>query len=138
MKRSAIIIRKSKDQKRYIAIDAQTYNVIIGFLKKDKRHQNKFIDIANVILHGLRNPQLYDKEEIDKKSKGVRAMKFFKGQENARIYCKEVTQTDRTFVVIASELIEQKKSQKITNKIKNIIHRVANYEYDEIIDPEKH
>lgn len=86
-------------------------------------------------MNGLRNTELYDKEEPDAKSKGVRAMKFFKGQENARIYCREVTREDKTFVIIASELLESKKTQKINQKILNIIHRVASYDYKEIIDP---
>lgn len=43
-------------------------------------------------------------------------MKFFKGQENARIYCKEVTMEDYTFVIIVSELLTRKKTQEIDKK----------------------
>lgn len=89
-----------------------------------------------MLLAGLRMPQLYDKEDPDIKSKGVRAMKFFKGQENARIYCREVTMDDRTFIIIASELLLSKKTQKINQKILNIIHKVACYDYKEITDTE--
>lgn len=135
MKRKAIIVRTSEDLKRCIAIDFDNYNDILAFLQADARHKSKFNDITNLLLAGLRNTQLYDKEEPDVKSKGVRAMKFFKGQENARIYCREVTMEDRTFIIIASELLTRKKTQKINNKILNIIHKVASYDYQEIIDP---
>ena len=101
MKRKAIIIRKSKDGKRCIAVDQENAEIILAYLEQDKRHLNKFIDICNLIFSGLSNPFLYDKEEPDKKSKGVRAMKFFKGQENDRIYCKEKTLNNKTFVVIS-------------------------------------
>jgi hypothetical protein len=135
MRRKAIIIRTSEDGKRCIAIDSDNYDVILSFLSTDARHKNKFADIVNVLLAGLRNTHLYDKEEPDARSKGVRAMKFFKGQENARIYCKELIKEDKTFVIIASELLTRKKTQKIDKKILNIIHKVASYDYQEIIDP---
>lgn len=135
MAKKAIIIRTSSDQKRCIAIDSDNYNEILAFLKTDARHKSKFADIANILLAGHRNTQLYDKEEPDARSKGVRAMKFFKGQENARIYCREVTMEDKTFIIIASELLTRKKTQKINKKILTIIHKVASYDYKEIIDP---
>lgn len=56
-------------------------------------------------------------------------MKFFKGQENARIYCKEVTTEDKVFVVITSELLERKKSTKLTKKDRQLIEKVASYEF---------
>lgn len=61
-------------------------------------------------------------------------MKFFKGQENARIYCREITKADKTFIIIASELVKNKKTQKLNQHLLNIIHKVAKYEYHEIID----
>jgi len=42
-----------------------------------------------------------------------------------------VKQEDKTFVVVAVEVLERKKQQKLTDKEINIIHRVANYEYNE-------
>jgi hypothetical protein len=129
MKRKATIIRSSTDRKRYRAIDQDNFEVLMKFLSQDKRHENKFIDICNLILEGLRNTQLYDKENINQKCRHVTAMKFFKGQENARIYCQEVRRKDKTFVIFASELLERKKSQKNTHKEKNLIKKVASYEF---------
>ena len=135
MKRKAVIIKKSKDGKRCIAVDSVNADIILAYLKQDKRHLNKFIDICNLIFEGLHNPSIYDKEEFDEKSHGVRAMKFFKGQENDRVYCKELTIKNKTFVVITSELLEKKKTQKLSHREKSIIHKVASYEY-EIEEPE--
>lgn len=86
--------------------------------------------ICSIILNNLKNRDLYDKEEINSKCKGVTAMKFFKGQTNDRIYCKEQTLEDKTFVVITSELFEKKKTQKVKGKNKNIIEKVGSYEYE--------
>ncbi|HKI44242.1 MAG TPA: hypothetical protein VKA08_02805 [Balneolales bacterium] len=133
-KRKAVIIKRSNDGKRCIAIDVECADGIRSYINQDKRHRKKFDFICRIILLGLRNTELYDKEEPDDESKGIRAMKFFKGQENDRIYCKEITLEDKTFVVIASELHEKKKSRKLTHKEISIIHRVAGYDYEEFYD----
>lgn len=131
MKRTAIIIRTSKDGKRKIAVDEENYQQILDYIKQDNRHKNKFNDICNIILNGLRNPDLYDKENINKKCKHVTAMKFFKGQENDRIYCQEVRiKKEKIFVVVTAELLEKKKNQKNTQKEINLIEKVAGYEYE--------
>ncbi len=135
MRRKAIIIRKSKDGRRVIAVDQENAGTILAYLKQDKRHISKFNDICNLIFHGLSNRALYDKEEPDKKSKGVRAMKFFKGQENDRIYCKEMSLDNKTFVIITAELLLKKKTKKLSHREKSLIHKVASYDY-EIEDPE--
>ncbi len=57
-------------------------------------------------------------------------MKFFKGQSNDRIYCKELTIEDKTFVIILAELLEKKKTQGINQKVKDLIEKVADYEYE--------
>jgi hypothetical protein len=130
VKRQAKIIRSSDDGKRHIAIDAVNYQKIRDFIFRDDRHENKFIDVCNVILNGLKNTKLYDKENINARCKNVTAMKFFKGQENARIYCQEVRQRDKIFIVIAAELLERKKNKKNKQKEKNLIEKVAGYEYE--------
>lgn len=134
MKRQAVIIRTSEDGKRQIAIDQENYHLIHEFISRDARHKSKFNDMCNLILNRLRNNDLYDKEDINDKCKHVTAMKFFKGQENARIYCKEIHQKDKSFVVVTAELLERKKNQKNKQKEKNLIEKIAGYEY-EITEP---
>lgn len=132
MKRKAITIKKSSDGRRSIAVDEENANELLEFFRQDKRYKKKFNHICELILGNHINRELYDKEEPDDKSKGVRAMKFFKGQENARIYCKEVSTTDKKTVIIAAEVLKRKKQTKLTHKEINIIHRVASYEYETI------
>jgi hypothetical protein len=132
LKRNAIIIKESSDGRRSIAVDEENAEELLKFFRQDKRYQKKFNHICELILGNHINRELYDKEEPDDKSKGVRAMKFFKGQENARVYCMEVNTRDKTTVIVAAEVLERKKQTKLTHKEINIIHRVASYEYETI------
>jgi len=127
--RNAFKISESECGTIAIYVDQINSKEILAFLKKDKRHQKKFNFIQEIIFGRLRMPDVYDKEEINQRCKGVTAMKFFKGQENARIYCKEVTTEDKLFVVITSELLERKKSTKLTKKDRQLIEKVASYEF---------
>lgn len=136
MKRTATVIRKSKDGKRQIAVDDESYELILEYIKQDNRHKSKFNDICNLLIEGHRNTDLYDKENINDRCKHVTAMKFFKGQENDRIYCQEVRGENKVFVIVAAELHARKKSQKNTKKENNLIEKVASYEY-EINEPTK-
>jgi hypothetical protein len=130
VKRKAVKIRSSTDGKRDIYIDEDNAPNILAYIKQDARHEKKFTFITDIILEGLRNTEVYDKEDFNQKCKNVTAMKLFKGQENDRIYCQEITKDDRTFVVIVSELHEKKKSQSLSHKEKALIEKVASYEYE--------
>jgi hypothetical protein len=130
VKRKAIIFQESIDGKRCVAVDAQNAEALLAYITQDARHEKKFRHIVELILNGLRNTELYDKEAINDQAKGVTAMKLFKGQENDRIYCKEFTTAGKTFVVVAAELREKKKSQKNKQTEINLIETVATYEYE--------
>ena len=90
----------------------------------------KWRHIIELILGGHKNPELYDKEEINDKCKGVTAMKFFKGQENDRIYCKEQATEDGTYIIVTAEILLKKKSNKVTKKEIPLIEKVGQYEYE--------
>lgn len=130
MKRKAKIIRYNKDKTIAICVDVETWSVISEYIKRNEKHKKKFNYIVEIILNRLRNTDLYDKEEVNKKCKGVTAMKFFKGRSNDRIYCKEQTLEDKTFIVVTAELFEKKKTQGLKQKSRNIIKKVASYEYE--------
>mgnify|MGYP001769229435 CR=1 FL=1 len=131
MKRQAIIIKTSGDGKTKIAIDEKNFHQIYGYINRDARHKRKFNDICNIILSGLRNTDLYDKENINSRCNDVTAMKFFKGQENDRLYCKEIrNKQEKVFIVVTSELLEKKKNQKNKQREINVIEKVAGYEYE--------
>ena len=123
-------ILKSKDGKRIICIDTDNWKAILDYINHDVIHKKKFEYICGVLLDGHRNTEIYDKENINEKCKDVTAMKFFKGQDNDRIYCKEMSLEDKTFVIIAAELFEKKKTQKNSKKNKPIIEKVGKYEYE--------
>ncbi len=130
MKRKCKPIISSLDGKRAIFIDEDNYEEIKAYLFKDDRHKKKFKFISDIILGCHKNPEVYDKEDIDDSCKDVTAMKFFKGQENDRIYCKEITTSDGTFVVVAAILLEKKKSKKLTPIQRSIIKTVGGYQYE--------
>lgn len=127
MKRTAKIIRSAKDGKRHIAVDSENAGEILQFLTENKLNK-KFDLICGILLSGIRNTELYDKEDINEKCKHVTAMKF-KGSQNARIYCKEVKQKDKTLIIVTSELLPKKKNQKNKEKEINLIEKVAGYDY---------
>ena len=127
MKREAIIVKSSDNGKRQIAIDEKNASEIINFISQNNLAK-KFDLICGLILDGIRNTELYDKEDINTKCKNVTAIKF-KGKLNARIYCQELKSKGKTLIVIASELFESKKNQKNKSKEKNLIIKVGSYEY---------
>lgn len=122
-------MRTSPDGKRCIAVDSEVFDEIIAYIGQDDRHKQKFKLIIEVILAGMKNRELYDKEDIDTSCKDVTAMKFFKGQENDRIYCKEIRRGDKTMIVIMGALHERKKSNKNSKREKPIIRSVGSYTY---------
>lgn len=130
MKRKCQKVISSKDGKRAIYIDLENKEEIMQYIKQDKRHLKKFKFITDIILGGHRNTEVYDKEDIDDKTKDVTVMKFFKGQENDRIYCKELKSKEGTYIVVTAVLHEKKKSKKLSSKEKNIIKKVGGYDYD--------
>lgn len=110
-------------------IDSQNKKEIIDYIQQSERHLKKWRHIVQLLLEGHKNTELYDKEDINNKCKDVTAMKFFKGQENDRIYCKEVN-TQGLFVIVQVELYLKKKGDKVSKKEKPIIKNIATYEYE--------
>lgn len=130
MKRKCKYLIGSKDGKKAIYLDEENAEEILSYLTKDKRHEKKFRFISEIILGGHRIPDVYDKEEINDKCKDVTAMKFFKGQENDRIYCKEIHSAEGTFIVVAAILYEKKKTQELNQEQINLIEKVGGYNYE--------
>lgn len=123
-------IISTKDGKRAIYVDSVNKKEIIDYLYQDERHRKKFKYITEIILGGYRNTALYDKEDINGKSKDVTAMKFFKGQENDRIYCKEIFTRTGTYIVVTAILHRRKKSIGLSAKEIALIEKVGGYQYE--------
>ncbi len=132
MKRNAVLYKVSKDGKREFYIDEQNSNALMQYIKAERANIKKFNYVLEVLLeHPHEIPtDLYDKENFEAGCEHVTAIKLFKGKRNPRIYCQQYTeQGKKVFVIIASELLEKKKSAKLTGKEKSIIRRVASYTY---------
>lgn len=130
MKRKTIFLIGSKDGLREIHLDLLNADSIIEYIRRDDRHQKKFQFIAEIILRGLRNSEVYDYEKINERAIQITAMKFFKGQENDRIYCKEYHVRGKTKIVVAILLYEKKKTQKNDKRIKAVIETISTYDYE--------
>lgn len=130
MKRKAFVLKRSDKEHKAICIDSQNAKELLAFLNKDERHIKKFRYIMELILRDIRNTELYDKENVNKKAKDVTAMKFFKGQENARIYCKEQRVNNKLFIIVCCEVVAAKKSQGNSKVIRSIIDKISSYEYE--------
>ncbi len=135
MIRRCKILARSADGKKAVCIDNKNEKEILSYVNQSERHLKKFRHIVQLILEGHKNTDLYDKENINERSKNVTAMKFFKGQENDRIYCKEQKE-DNVYIIVAVEVYTRKKTQKITKKERPLIEKIANYDYQ--IEPPQH
>lgn len=123
------IIAVSGNEKILVGLDKKNAEEIRTFISQSDRYIKKWRHLLELILGGHKNSDLYDKEEINNNSKGVTAMKFFKGQENDRLYCKEIRTIDGKLIIIIAEIYRKKKSQKISRKEIPIIEKVGSYEY---------
>lgn len=134
MSRKAIKIEESEDRKRAIFVDEVNYEAILGFLTQNYSHQKKFRHVVDLLLNhpDKLNRDIYERENIEKGCDNVYAIKLFKGKHNPRIYCRQLSLDDDTklLVIVLCELLEKKKSQKLTEKEKNLIRKVASYDYE--------
>jgi hypothetical protein len=137
VKKGCELMMVSKSGKRAIFIDTENKEEIWEYLSRTDKHKKKFAYISKHILEGLRNTEIYDKEDINDKCKNVTAMKFFKGGSNDRLYCKEISTEDGVFVVITSILHEKKKTQKNSNREITKIENVGMYEYTPVMPPKE-
>lgn len=130
MKREYIKIASAPDGKRAIYVDKINKDEILNYIRLDERHKKKFQFFSNIFLEGHKNTKIYDKEDINHKCKDVTAIKFFKGQENDRIYCKEIKSNPNLYVTVMCILHLKKKSQHNSNREIISIETVAEYEYE--------
>jgi len=131
VERRAVLIRESENGKKAFYLDEENSDKIFAFLKEDPANAKKFKTALELILNHKAPRDLYDKEAIEKGCEHITAIKLFKGKKNPRIYCQQYSdgQTEQ-FVIVGVELLEKKKSQKLTEKEKNIIRRISKYQYD--------
>lgn len=130
MKRKAQYLTESSNGKKAFYVDVENFETIFNFLKSDRARIKKFRYVIALLMESRPPSDLYDRENIEKGCEHVTAIKLFKGGQNIRIYCQQFSDKGKEqFVIIASELLKKKKSQKNTKKEISIIRRVASYEY---------
>lgn len=136
MKRKAFLLKISDNGKKAFYLDADNSKEILTYLNVDPANKKKFNTALNLILNHKATRDLYDKENFEKGCEHITALKLFKGKRNPRIYCQQFSDKHtEQFVIIGIEFLEKKKSNKLTEKEKNIIRRVAKYEYDLTVEP---
>lgn len=123
---NAIIIKSSVNEKIHIEVDEIESLEILNFLSREQPNK-KFIYICNLIVEGIRNTDLYDKEDINNKCKDITAMKF-KGGSNGRIYCKEIIDPTHGLVIVMGKY-HKKKSEKVSKKEIPILESLAETDY---------
>ncbi|MEJ7739915.1 MAG: hypothetical protein WKF97_21010 [Chitinophagaceae bacterium] len=122
-------LASSTDGKKAIYLDEENEELLRGYLFRNKRHINKTRFFLDIILNGHRHRN-YCKVEINEKCENVTEMRFFVGQENDRIYCKEIKSSKGGVVVVAAILHEGKKSKSLSSKEIELIKKVGGYDYE--------
>jgi len=129
--RKFILLKSSEKYPRHLCVDEGIAEDFLEFIEKDEKHRDKFKMIVDRILNEANIYfELYSKEGSNAKTKSVTAMKFFKGGENARVYCKEISSSEGTFYIIAAKFLPMKKVQKNDKKIQSLVKSISHYEYD--------
>lgn len=108
-------------------IDEENKNNIVDFLKK--KGPERLRRIFSRICKGKPPKDVYSLENYDHSIKNITAIKL-KGKEfnNARIYCKDYNE-NKLRIIVLSELLKSKKQKKLTQKEKNLIKKVNDYDY---------
>ncbi|UEG49262.1 hypothetical protein LK994_11530 [Ferruginibacter lapsinanis] len=131
MKRKCIVIKSAKEYgssyRRYLCVDEINADEIIQLIEK-KRKRFWYIVERTLTQSGI-YWDCYGQEAMNDKSKGVSAIKFF-DVDNTRIYCKEVSDDTGGFYIVCSILLLSKKVQENDQRIKEIILKIASYEYE--------
>lgn len=111
-----------------IYVDVKNWTEIYAFLKSNKR---KLARILYVALQGKYDKDLYRKEEVSKKAKGVTAMKF-SGKLNGRIYCKEFEEKGTKKIVLVEYLPNKDFQSANSHKLKPRLETIGELEYEYI------
>ncbi len=127
MKRNKVKLDNCGDIKFYI--DEENKDKINNFLKGKKGGIKKLRHIFAIICNGKPPKDVYEYENYNNNIQNVTAIKF-KGTNfnNARIYCKDYDE-NKPRIIVLSELLESKKQNELTKKIRNLIKKVNEYDY---------
>ena len=109
-------------------LDYSSAKLIAPYLHRENVIE-EFKDIRGILKESLRNAEKYCKADVSNKATDIFEMRFTTKGKNDRIYCKELKEGKKRFIVMI-ELFEGKKSQEIPKRIKSRIETIGGYEYD--------
>jgi hypothetical protein len=142
MRRTAHLLKSSNILNREIWYDAETWPEIKKFFslgqyeasltKEQKQRQKAFRHVLLLVLDGLSTREQFEKECASAEN-CIWSMKFFKGSQNARIFCHhiEVMGVDR---FVLAYLIPKKSMQSLDSRLRKRIEIVSNYTFDFVED----
>jgi hypothetical protein len=113
---------------RHLYVDAKNAKEILAFLNRDDQVRKKFWHVVELVLNHQYTTEIFELESVNKDTIDVYALKLKIGL-NPRIHCKTY-QIESGFHIILAELEPHKSTQKLTKRLRTIIEKVANYEYE--------
>lgn len=128
MKRKAVLLDVNIHKTTLIMLDLANANDLLPYIMRDSVDK-EFKEIRDLLKQNLRNKEKYCKVDVSDKAKNMFEMRFTKNGRNDRIYCQEMSQTQKR-IIIMIELFEGKKSQQIPKHIKSRIETMGGYVYE--------
>ncbi|MCX6249337.1 MAG: hypothetical protein NTX61_01150 [Bacteroidetes bacterium] len=129
MKRTAILIDQSLHGTTLLYVDVQNAQEIFSYIFRELSIEKEFREIRTILKENLRNAEKYKKANVSSKAENIFEMRFIQNQRNDRIYCQELNNGRKRFIILI-ELFEGKKSQGIPKKIKSRIEKIGGYQYE--------
>jgi len=105
-------------------VDTDYEEELFELLSNNSKIREKFQRCLYLILTGQATMDVYRKEAVSSKAKDVWAIKV----SSYRLYCKEVQESDKKYVVIAKHIT--KNTQKLSKKMKKKIKIIGGYDYE--------
>ena len=137
MEQKPVFIRSEKGKhsktkgKINVYIDAQLTYQLLEYVASDKARMREFDKRINYLVQGIANSEIYKKENF-KDDIDVWAIRIMGGKKggklNDRMYCKQYEVNGIKHIIIGY-IYEGKKTNHLTEELRNIISIVNNYEY---------
>lgn len=123
-----LYVDKLNEKAIFDVIDRGTVFDNFGKVVQPGRVRKKFDLIIYRILNHQVTKEVFVQEKISGEIDDVYAIKIIVST-NIRIYCQMKSSESHAFLAM-SEIVEHKDSQKLTERLKNVIRKVHKYEYD--------
>ncbi len=99
MKRKGIIIDKNLHETTIIVVDLLNAEEILTYLSR-LNVENEFREIRDILKQNLRIKDKYCKAGVSDKAKNIFEMRFTKTGKDDRIYCQEIHNNKKRFIIM--------------------------------------